>query len=148
MRNLLIPLLRTLECHCFSFRLQVNQSERSKSTIHFCSFVSLLPLIGWKWWREIFKSIVQLSEDNRTFICQLRQYKTLFSIASVEILDEIEVEYITLPGWMTSISDCRSFSGLPENAQAYIRKIEEITQIPGRCWLTSCSWLKRCSSKI
>ncbi|KAK2568602.1 Adenylosuccinate synthetase [Acropora cervicornis] len=50
--------------------------------------------------------------------------------ASVEILDEIEVEYITLPGWMTSISDCRSFSGLPENAQAYIRKIEEITQIP------------------
>lgn len=83
---------------------------------------------------EIFKSIVQPSEDNRTFICQLSPtIKTLFSIASVEILDEIEVEYITLPGWMTSISDCRSFSGLPENAQAYIRKIEEITQIPGRC---------------
>lgn len=51
--------------------------------------------------------------------------------ASVEVLDEVEVDYITLPGWMTSIADCRTFDELPANAQAYIRKIEEITQIPG-----------------
>lgn len=51
--------------------------------------------------------------------------------ASVEVLDEVEVEYITLPGWMTSIEHCRTFDELPANAQAYIRKIEEITQIPG-----------------
>jgi len=50
----------------------------------------------------------------------------------VEVLDEVEVEYITLPGWMTSIEHCRTFSELPPNAQAYIRKIEEITQIPGK----------------
>jgi len=56
----------------------------------------------------------------------------LFLIAaSVEILDEVEVDYITLPGWMTSIEHCKTFHELPANAQAYIRKIEEITQIPG-----------------
>jgi len=56
----------------------------------------------------------------------------LFLIAaSVEILDEVEVDYITLPGWMTSIEHCKMFHELPANAQAYIRKIEEITQIPG-----------------
>ena len=51
--------------------------------------------------------------------------------ASVEVLDEVEVDYITLPGWMTSIQHCKTFHELPANAQAYIRKIEEITQIPG-----------------
>ena len=56
----------------------------------------------------------------------------LFLIAaSVEVLDEVEVDYITLPGWMTSIEHCTTFQELPANAQAYIRKIEEITQIPG-----------------
>ena len=49
----------------------------------------------------------------------------------MEVLDEVEVDYITLPGWMTSIEDCKTFHELPANAQAYIRKIEEITQIPG-----------------
>ena len=60
-------------------------------------------------------------------------YSSVFLVvpASVEVLDEVEVEYITLPGWMTSIEHCRTFSELPPNAQAYIRKIEEITQIPG-----------------
>lgn len=50
--------------------------------------------------------------------------------ACVEVLDEVEVEYITLPGWMTSIEQCRTFDELPANAQEYIRKIEQITQIP------------------
>lgn len=50
--------------------------------------------------------------------------------ACVEVLDEVEVEYITLPGWMTSIEQCRTFDALPANAKAYIRKIEQITQIP------------------
>ena len=49
----------------------------------------------------------------------------------MEVLDEVEVEYITLPGWMTSIQHCRTFSELPANAQTYIKKIEEIAKIPG-----------------
>lgn len=50
----------------------------------------------------------------------------------MEVLDEVEVEYISLPGWMASIENCRTFSELPVNAQSYVRKIEEITQIPGQ----------------
>lgn len=50
----------------------------------------------------------------------------------MEVLDQVEVEYITLPGWMTSIENCRTFSELPVNAQSYVRKIEEISQIPGQ----------------
>ena len=62
----------------------------------------------------------------------------------MEILDEIEVEYITLPGWMTSINHCRTFNELPANAQAYIRKIEEITEIPGERLSVMLSQLLLC----
>jgi len=49
-----------------------------------------------------------------------------------ELLGDIEVDYITLPGWKQSISDCRSFDELPNNAQRYVRKIEQLVQIPIR----------------
>ncbi|XP_020897847.1 adenylosuccinate synthetase isozyme 1 A isoform X2 [Exaiptasia diaphana] len=49
-----------------------------------------------------------------------------------ELLKEIEVEYVTMPGWKTKITECRSFEQLPTNAQNYIRKIEEVVQIPVR----------------
>jgi len=38
----------------------------------------------------------------------------------------VEVEYITMPGWKTSIVDIRSFENLPENAKNYVLKIEEL----------------------
>ena len=60
------------------------------------------------------------------FIC----HGSFYFIASLEILDKVEVEYITLPGWKTSIQDCKTFDDLPANAQAYVRKVEELTQIP------------------
>ena len=44
-------------------------------------------------------------------------------------LDNVEVDYITIPGWKTSIAHCREFSQLPENAQTYLRKIEEILEV-------------------
>ena len=65
----------------------------------------------------------------------------MFVTACVEVLDEVEVEYITLPGWMTSIEQCRTFDELPANAQAYIRKIEQITQIPGEIYRLSEMWI-------
>lgn len=34
-----------------------------------------------------------------------------------------------LPGWKEDISGCRSWDELPENAKAYVRKIEEITGV-------------------
>ena len=42
----------------------------------------------------------------------------------------IEVEYITMPGWKTSISAIRNFEDLPINAQNYVTKIEELLGIP------------------
>ncbi len=46
--------------------------------------------------------------------------------ASADILSNVEVEYLELPGWKTSIKDTESFNKLPANAQAYVKKIEEL----------------------
>ncbi len=38
--------------------------------------------------------------------------------------------YETLPGWRTDISGCRAFEELPANAQAYVRRLEELSGSP------------------
>lgn len=50
--------------------------------------------------------------------------------ASPDILSEVEIEYIELPGWKTSIKNAKSFKELPPNAQAYVQKIEELLGCP------------------
>ena len=37
---------------------------------------------------------------------------------------------IELDGWKEDITDIHDFDSLPENAKAYVRKIEEVTGIP------------------
>jgi adenylosuccinate synthase len=44
-------------------------------------------------------------------------------------LEKVEVEYETMPGWKTSIASCRKFSDLPENAQKYIKRIEQLLKV-------------------
>jgi len=44
--------------------------------------------------------------------------------------DGLEVEYITMPGWKTSIANCRNFNDLPENCKNYVLKIEELLGLP------------------
>jgi adenylosuccinate synthase len=34
--------------------------------------------------------------------------------------------YEEMPGWWEDISDCRSFAGLPANAQRYVERVEEL----------------------
>ena len=80
----------------------------------------------------LMKSLVIFSMDWLCLLFKHSKWHFLLISASVEVLDEVEVEYISLPGWMTSIENCRTFSELPVNAQSYVRKIEEITQIPGQ----------------
>ena len=46
--------------------------------------------------------------------------------------DGVSVEYITMPGWKTDISKIRKFEDLPQNAQNYVRKIEELLGVPMR----------------
>lgn len=55
---------------------------------------------------------------------------TLLS-ANQEVLHRVEVQYETLPGWKSDTSAARSFEDLPENAQKYVRFIEEQLGVPG-----------------
>merc|ERR1712013_661113 len=42
----------------------------------------------------------------------------------------VSVEYLTMPGWKTSIADCRSFDELPVNCKNYILKAQELLGLP------------------
>jgi adenylosuccinate synthase len=48
----------------------------------------------------------------------------------LDLLAKVEVEYITLPGWQTSIEDVQSYDALPENCKKYIEFIEAFTKVP------------------
>ncbi|KTD03784.1 adenylosuccinate synthetase [Legionella geestiana] len=47
-----------------------------------------------------------------------------------EDYEGLEPVYEDLPGWSESTADCREFSALPANAQAYIRRIEVLVGVP------------------
>jgi adenylosuccinate synthase len=50
--------------------------------------------------------------------------------STLEDLGAVEVEYETLPGWKQPIAKCRSWDDLPSEAQAYIRRIEQLVGVP------------------
>uniref|UniRef100_A0A8D3ECX7 Adenylosuccinate synthetase n=1 Tax=Scophthalmus maximus TaxID=52904 RepID=A0A8D3ECX7_SCOMX len=50
--------------------------------------------------------------------------------ANQEVLQRVEVQYETLPGWNSDTSAVRSFEELPENAQKYVHFIEEHLDVP------------------
>ena len=54
--------------------------------------------------------------------------------ASLGQLEDVVVEFETLPGWDEDISKCKKFEELPINCQKYIRRIEEIVGVPIR-WI-------------
>lgn len=35
-----------------------------------------------------------------------------------------------MPGWQTSIAECRTFSDLPPQAQAYVSRVEQLVGCP------------------
>lgn len=57
------------------------------------------------------------------------------SVATAEqsLLEEVEVEYITMPGWKTSIAHVKSMDDLPPNAQVYIAKLQELIGVKSEC---------------
>lgn len=44
----------------------------------------------------------------------------------------VQVDYVTLPGWMTSTEGVRVYEDLPENARKYVELIEEKLGLPGK----------------
>ncbi|XP_010785522.1 adenylosuccinate synthetase isozyme 2-like [Notothenia coriiceps] len=51
--------------------------------------------------------------------------------ANQEVLQHVDVQYETLPGWKSDISQVRNFEDLPENARKYVGFIEEHVGVPG-----------------
>lgn len=49
-----------------------------------------------------------------------------------EQLDSVRPVYETLPGWNASTTDCRTIDVLPENARAYLSRIESVSGVPIR----------------
>ena len=50
--------------------------------------------------------------------------------ARLEDLAEVEVEYETMPGWKESLQEVTSWDALPENAQKYVLRLEELLECP------------------
>uniref|UniRef100_A0AAY4DJI6 Adenylosuccinate synthetase n=1 Tax=Denticeps clupeoides TaxID=299321 RepID=A0AAY4DJI6_9TELE len=59
--------------------------------------------------------------------------------ANQEVLHKVEVQYETLPGWKSDTSTARTFEELPENAQKYVRFIEDQLGVPGKSVFYSAS---------
>mmetsp|Transcript_17395 Transcript_17395/g.35505 ORF Transcript_17395/g.35505 Transcript_17395/m.35505 type:complete len:200 (-) Transcript_17395:86-685(-) len=57
-----------------------------------------------------------------------------FFPADLDLLEEAEVVYETVPGWMSDISGIREYEALPANAKLYIERIEDLLDIPVR-WI-------------
>lgn len=52
--------------------------------------------------------------------------------ANQEILQKVEVEYETMPGWKTDTTGARKWEDLPAKAQNYIRCVENHVGVPGK----------------
>lgn len=50
--------------------------------------------------------------------------------ADLDELDQCEPIYETLPGWQEDITTCQTFAELPKNAQNYLKRIEELVNLP------------------
>ena len=46
------------------------------------------------------------------------------------VLRRVRPVYEELPGWQTPTTHCRSFDDLPPQAQAFVRRVEELLQCP------------------
>ncbi len=57
-----------------------------------------------------------------------KQYREFTPSAS--FLENVKPRYVSLPGWKEDISKCRSFEELPQEAQNYVKFIEEHAEVP------------------
>ncbi|EDK39047.1 hypothetical protein PGUG_03145 [Meyerozyma guilliermondii ATCC 6260] len=48
----------------------------------------------------------------------------------LNVLKNVEVDYVTLPGWEQDITGIKKYSDLPENAQKYLKFIEDFLEVP------------------
>jgi hypothetical protein len=78
------------------------------------------------------QQLFRVSNFNPAGIVLTAFFILFFSIASVDTMHDIEVEYVTFPGWRgRSTSECRTFNSLPHNARLYVQFIEQYLGVPG-----------------
>ncbi|KRX01150.1 P-loop containing nucleoside triphosphate hydrolase [Pseudocohnilembus persalinus] len=53
-----------------------------------------------------------------------------FMPSTIEEYANVEVEYVTVPGWKKDISGISNFDDLPQEAKNYIKKVEELSGVP------------------
>jgi adenylosuccinate synthase len=46
-------------------------------------------------------------------------------LADLDRLAQVEVQYVTLPGWKSDITKISTWEGLPDNCKAYVKFIED-----------------------
>ena len=59
------------------------------------------------------------------------QARAVVRLAGNEVLDDVEVVYETIGGWLTSTAHVRRFADLPPGAQLFVRTIEQHVGVPG-----------------
>ena len=50
--------------------------------------------------------------------------------STIARLSRCKPMYLEMPGWKEDISGMKSYEELPDNAKAYVKKIEELTDVP------------------
>jgi adenylosuccinate synthase len=61
---------------------------------------------------------------------KLNGEKISFIPSSLEDFENVEVEYEEMPGWDEDITKAKKFSDLPANCQDYVKRLEEILEVP------------------
>jgi len=71
-----------------------------------------------------------LSGFNELKICTEYQIenKKINDFPTTQYLEKAKPEYITMKGWKEDITLVKKFKNLPENAQKYVLKIEELIE--------------------
>lgn len=88
-------------------------------------------LAGIDFWAVMLLDV--LSGMDKVFICTSYECdgKLIESPPStISRLEKCKPVLEELPGWEEDITDIRSFEDLPENAKRYIRRIEQLTEVP------------------
>lgn len=60
----------------------------------------------------------------------VRGRKLAYYPQSLDTISEAEVVYEDMAGWKTDISSARVFGELPKEAQAYVKRVEELIRVP------------------
>ncbi|XP_064404044.1 adenylosuccinate synthetase isozyme 1-like [Halichondria panicea] len=72
--------------------------------------------------------ILDTFDEIKIGVCYKLDGKVLDSMPATQaLLEKVEVEYVSMPGWKTSLAHMKSLEKLPPNARAYVSRLSELT---------------------